>query len=146
MSSFRQPTWDQYYMRIASVVSSRSHDPSTKHGAIIADAQHRPLGFGYNGFPAGGDDSCYTTERPGKYRCMIHAEVNAILNSTRRCDGATLYVTGLPCANCMLIVVQSGIKRVVYGAVESAMIDKDHESFVFAIARNHGIEMVEHHL
>lgn len=141
-----RPSWDSYLMRIASAVASRSHDPHTRHGAVIADRRHRPLGFGYNGFPAGGDDSVYTTERPGKYRCMIHAEVNAILNCHGPLDGATLYVTGVPCAGCMLVIVQSGIKRVVYGFVESVMIDKEHEAFVFDIARNHGVEMVEHYV
>ncbi len=76
-----RPTWDEYLMAFAELASTRSHDSETKHGAVIVDPDHRILGMGYNGLPRHGNESKYPTTRPLKYPYMIHAEMNAILNS-----------------------------------------------------------------
>lgn len=144
MMTFRRPCWTDYFMAFAELAAVRSHDPDTKHGAVIVDTKCRILGIGYNGFPRGGDESRYSTERPDKYAVMVHAELNAILNCNTRPEGATLYVTGCPCPRCMLTIIQSGIVRVVFGKRISVMVGDDERGGVSLLARNHGVELIEY--
>ncbi len=109
--------WDERFIELARVVSTWSKDPSTKIGVVIVDAQRRVLGLGYNGFPRGVKDTEERlNDRPLKYRLVVHAEVNAILNCERRPEGATLYMFpgGPPCNECAKVVIQAGIKRMVF--------------------------------
>lgn len=141
---WNKPSWDEYFMTEATTALSRSPDPSTKHGAIIVNSRNRPVGQGYNGFPSGGDESIYPTIRPDKYVFIIHAEANAILNCTFPPDGCTLYITGVPCNNCMKHIIQAGIKRVVYGKIGSDMVDVQEFNRTMMMADNHGVEIVEY--
>ena len=138
-----RPSWQQTWMSVAATIARRSHDPSTKHGAVIVDSSNRILGAGYNGFPRGGPDN-YSTERPEKYARFIHAETNAILNCQHRPEGGTLYVTGVPCPNCMGNIIQAGIVRVVYGGIESAMVDGEAAWTTEELARDHNVELVRY--
>ena len=109
--------WDQRFIRVAREVSSWSKDPSKQIGAVIVKDK-RILATGYNGFPRGIDDADYRyNNRELKYELIVHAEMNAIYNATYNgvsLDGATMYVSGLPCCNrCALGLIQTGIKRVV---------------------------------
>jgi deoxycytidylate deaminase len=140
----RRPTWTEYFMLEATSALSRSPDPSTKHGAVIVNERKRPVGQGYNGFPSGGDESMYPTTRPEKYVFIIHAEANAVLNCTFPPDGCTLYVTGVPCNNCMKYIIQAGIKKVVYGKIGSNMVDKEEFERTKMMARNHDVTLVEY--
>ncbi|NIA15165.1 MAG: cytidine deaminase [Nitrospiraceae bacterium] len=119
-----RPTWDEYFMALALAASSRSHDPDTKHGALIVDADNRVLGLGYNGYPrhGGEGEAAYPDTRPEKYRYIIHAEENAIVNCGHRPEGGTMYVTGFPCSGCFKLLIQSGIKRLVFGRVMSMSV------------------------
>ncbi len=121
----KRPGWDDYFLAIAMLAATRSHDNDTKHGCVIVDAKHRQVGMGYNGYPRGCGEEQFPDTRPAKYDYIIHAELNAILNCERRPDGATVYVTGCPCPHCMLAMIQAGIVRVVYGTVQSASVDCD---------------------
>jgi deoxycytidylate deaminase len=143
-SQWERPTWDEYFMLEATTALSRSPDPSTKHGAVIVNHRKRPVGQGYNGFPSGGDESVYPTTRPDKYVFIIHAEANAILNCTFPPEECTLYVTGIPCNNCMKYIIQAGIRRVVYGKIGSDMVDTEETKRTMMMADNHGVEMVEY--
>lgn len=138
-------SWDDYLMSIACVVSMRSHDPDTRHGSVIADADHRILGVGYNGFPRGGAD-IYPKTRPEKYDFVIHSEVNAIFNCSvsDHLKGAEIYVTGMPCPRCMVSIVQVGIKKVIYGQINSAMVGSEVAKNTKLIAHNHKIELQEY--
>ncbi|MFW6319714.1 MAG: deoxycytidylate deaminase, partial [Bacillota bacterium] len=98
-------SWDEYFMGVARLSAMRSKDPSTQVGACIVSAAKRIVGIGYNGFPRGIDDDQYPWENEGefintKYPYVVHAEPNAILNSTVQLDDATLYVTLFPCHEC----------------------------------------------
>lgn len=106
-------------MGVALLSSYRSKDPSTKVGACIVNDQKRIIGIGYNGFPYGCNDDEFPWEREGdfldcKYPYVVHAEPNAILNSTTSLQGATLYVSLFPCNECAKLIIQSGIKEIVY--------------------------------
>ena len=112
----RQEKWDLRFLNLAVEVSKWSKDPSTKVGSVIVDQDNRVLSLGYNGFPRGTSDSeDLLNNRAIKYERVIHGEVNAILNATRSVEGCTLYeIPFASCARCAAVVIQSGIRRVVY--------------------------------
>ena len=112
-------SWDEYFMGVAILSSMRSKDPNTKVGACIVNQKKRIVGIGYNGLPVGCSDDEFPWERQGgfletKYPFVVHAEPNAILNSTSSLKGATLYVSLFPCNECAKLIIQSGIKHIVF--------------------------------
>lgn len=111
--------WDTYFMGVALLSSLRSKDPNTQVGACIVNQDKRIVGIGYNGFPYGCDDDEYPWNNEGdfintKYPYVVHAETNAILNSTTSLKNCTLYVTLFPCHECCKLLIQSGIREIVY--------------------------------
>ena len=115
-------SWEEYFMGIAKLSAMRSKDPSTQVGACIVDANNRILSIGYNGTPNGFDDDIFPWERDGKlletkYMYVCHAEMNAILNfrgSRKEFEGAKVYVDLFPCNECAKLIIQAGIKEVIY--------------------------------
>lgn len=112
-------TWDEYFMGLAHLSALRSKDPSTQVGAAIVDENHRVVSVGYNGFPQGVSDDEFPWAREGgtldtKYAFVVHAELNAILNSQRSVRGCSIYVSLFPCNECAKAIIQSGIKKIVY--------------------------------
>ena len=112
-------TWDEYFMGLAHLSALRSKDPNTQVGAAIVDENHRVVSVGYNGFPTGVSDDEFPWSREGgvltsKYAFVVHAELNAILNSQRSVRGCTIYVYLFPCNECAKAIIQSGIKKIVY--------------------------------
>lgn len=105
--------WDSRFLSMAEEVGSWSKDPSTKVGAVVVRPDMTVAGVGFNGFPRGMvDNKELYADREIKYARTIHAEINAILNSSDTLD-CTLYCTHPPCTSCALIIIQSGISRVV---------------------------------
>ena len=112
-------SWDEYFMSMAHLSAKRSKDPNTQVGACIVNKDKRVVGLGYNGFPMGCDDELFPWQRDGqylqtKYPFVVHAELNAILNSIQNLEGCTIYVSLFPCNECAKAIIQSGIKKVVY--------------------------------
>lgn len=112
-------SWDEYFMAMAKIAAMRSKDPNTQVGACIINPDKRIVGMGYNGFPYGCSDERYPWERDGdfldtKYPYVVHAELNAILNSIQNLKDCTLYVSLFPCNECAKAIIQSGIREVVY--------------------------------
>jgi dCMP deaminase len=113
-------SWDEYFMGVALLSAQRSKDPSTQVGACIANSRKKIVGVGYNGFPVGCSDDMLPWDRKGKYLdtkypYVCHAELNAVLNSiSAELDGCTIYVALFPCNECAKVIVQSGIREVVY--------------------------------
>ena len=112
-------TWDEYFMGIAVLSGRRSKDPNTKVGACVVNAEKRIVAIGYNGFPSGCSDSELPWRSNGeyheqKYPYVVHAELNAILNSTTKLNGCTMYCALFPCNECAKAIIQSGIKEIVY--------------------------------
>lgn len=112
-------SWDKYFMGVAILSSMRSKDPNTQVGACIVNQKKRIIGIGYNGLPVGLSDEEFPWRNEGefletKYPYVVHAEPNAILNSIEKLDNATLYVTLFPCNECAKLIIQSGIKEIVY--------------------------------
>ena len=111
-------SWDEYFMGVALLAAKRSKDPNTQVGACIVNKNKRILSTGYNGFPYGCSDDTFPWEREGgdtKYKYVVHAELNAILNAGGKdLTGARLYVDLFPCNECAKAIIQSGISEVVY--------------------------------
>jgi len=113
-------SWDEYFMGIALFTSLRSKDPSSKVGAVIVNQKNRIIGTGYNGFIAGVEESNFSWNREGewlqtKYPYVVHAEANAILNSTTsNMEGCRIFTTLYPCNECAKKIAQKEIKEVIY--------------------------------
>lgn len=113
-------SWDEYYMKMVRNVSLRATCPRKSVGAIIVNRKNEIVGSGYNGSPRGvehcSDVGCLIKEINGKDHCIrtVHAEVNALLQAGKESDGATLYCTTLPCPNCFKLIVQAGIRKIIY--------------------------------
>ena len=111
-------SWDEYFMGVALLAAQRSKDPNTQVGACIVNKNKRILSTGYNGFPYGCSDDIFPWEREGedtKYKYVVHAELNAILNAGgKSLEGARLYVDLFPCNECAKAIIQSGISEIVY--------------------------------
>lgn len=112
--------WDEYFLDIAFTVAKRSDDKFIQHGAILVDNKSKHIiSTGYNNTFKGADtDLINIIDRENRRPWMIHAEENALLNSTKNplelIDGATLYVTAMPCVNCLQRIINSGITKIVY--------------------------------
>lgn len=112
-------SWENYFMGVASLSALRSKDPNTQVGACIVNDSKRIISIGYNGLPKGLDDDTFNWSNEGeflntKYPFVVHAEANAILNATTSVNNATVYVTLFPCHECTKLIVQSGIKEIIY--------------------------------
>ena len=111
-------SWNEYFMGVAILASKRSKDPNTQVGACIVDKNNIILSTGYNGLPYGCSDAEYTWERTGedaKYKSVVHAELNAILNAQGKdLKNARIFVDLFPCNECAKAIIQCGIKEVIY--------------------------------
>ena len=115
--------WNKYLMDMASFVSTASKDESTKVGAVIVAPDHSVRSTGYNGFPRGVRDTLEERNaRPAKYLWTVHAEQNAICQAAKsgtHLEGCTIYINGLPpCSRCASLIIQAGIKEVIYLSAE----------------------------
>ncbi len=107
-------------MAVALLSAERSKDPNTQVGACVANEQNKIVGVGYNGFPIGCSDDELPWGRAGdfldtKYPYVCHAELNAVLNaiSTDLRD-CRIYVGLFPCNECTKVIIQAGIKEIIY--------------------------------
>lgn len=111
---------DKYYMKLAHAVSRGSKCVRANYGTVIVSKDGRIVSTGYNGKPRGStnDHVCYREGLPPnapKENCCIHSEANAIMFSDPvERQEATMYVSGIPCNDCALLILQSGISRLVY--------------------------------
>jgi dCMP deaminase len=110
---FVRPTEKMIFMNMAIMIAQRSTCIRRKVGAVITDNKmHRVLCFGYNGNVVGGPNQCDSLDE-GQCGC-VHAEINALTKSDTTLDGATCFVTLSPCVNCAKVLINRGIKRVIY--------------------------------
>ena len=105
---------DQRYLRMAKIWAENSYCQRRQVGALIVKNK-MIISDGYNGTPSGFENVCEESNVTKPY--VLHAEANAITKiarSNNSSDGATLYVTDSPCIECAKLIIQAGIKRVVY--------------------------------
>ena len=109
---------DARYLRMAQIWAENSYCRRRQVGALIVKNK-MIISDGYNGTPVGFENVC-EDENDHTKPYVLHAEANAITKvaqSNNSSSGATLYVTSSPCIECAKLIIQSGIKRVVYGEV-----------------------------
>lgn len=107
---------DYLYMRMARTWAENSYCERRKVGALMVK-QQMIISDGFNGTPSGFENVCEDENNVSK-PYVLHAEANAISKVARShnsSEGATLYVTASPCMECSKLIIQAGIKRVVYG-------------------------------
>ena len=112
----KQYKLDCRYLRMARIWSENSYCTRRKVGALVVKDK-MIISDGYNGTPSGFENVCEDENGVTK-SYVLHAEANAITKlarSSNNSDGATLYVTASPCIECAKLIIQAGIKRVVYG-------------------------------
>jgi dCMP deaminase len=113
-------SWDEYFMGVALLSAQRSKDPNTQVGACIVNPKNKIVGVGYNGFPTGCSDDDLPWDREGdfldtKYPYICHAELNAVINKiSADLYDCRLYVALFPCNECAKVIIQAGIKEVIY--------------------------------
>jgi dCMP deaminase len=132
-------SWDEYFMNIAKVVSSRATCDRKLVGAVIV-RDKTILSTGYNGSIRGMPHCSETGHMMEDGHCVatIHAETNAVLQAAKNgvsIDGATVYVTASPCWSCFKMITNAGIKRIVYGEFY-------RDSRIFDVAAKLGVELV----
>jgi dCMP deaminase len=103
-------------MNIAKISAQRSKDPVTQVGSCVVSQENIILGIGYNGFPRGCSDDEFPWTKPEKSLYVCHAEMNALLgsNNINLVKGSRLYTTLFPCNNCTKIIIQLGVKEIIY--------------------------------
>ena len=113
--------WSEYFMAVSFLSAMRSKDPATQVGACIVSPDNRIVGIGYNGMPRGCSDNqlpwgkSSDNELDNKYMYVCHAEMNAILNkNSEKITDCSIYVALFPCNECAKMIIQSGIKSVIY--------------------------------
>ena len=111
----KQLKLDLRYLRMARIWAENSYCQRRKVGALVVN-EKMIISDGYNGTPSGFENVCEdATDTTKPY--VLHAEANAITKlarSSNNSDGATLYVTAAPCIECSKLIIQAGIKRVIY--------------------------------
>ena len=129
---------DQLYVDMAHLVAGQSHDEEIKVGSVIVrDGQ--VLSQGWNGMPSGMDNAtrCHTGVT---HKEVIHSEANALMKLARNGGGsldATIYCTHSPCWECAKLILQAGIKRVVYSNCY------DETSTIFLLKRGLDLECIQ---
>ena len=114
--SDKQRRFDQRYLDMARIWAQNSYCQRRQVGALVVK-QGMIISDGYNGTPSGFENVCEDDSGVTK-PYVLHAEANAITKlarSSNNSDGATIYITASPCIECAKLIIQAGIRRVVYG-------------------------------
>jgi dCMP deaminase len=115
MTNKKQQILDQRYLKMAEIWAQNSYCKRRKVGALLVKDK-MIISDGYNGTPSGFENECEDEENKTK-TYVLHAEANAITKVAKSGNsslGATLYVTSSPCIECSKLIIQAGIKRVVF--------------------------------
>ncbi len=116
MDDRKQARFDQRYLDMARIWAQNSYCQRRQVGALVVK-QGMIISDGYNGTPSGFENVCEDDNGITK-PYVLHAEANAITKlarSSNNSDGATIYITASPCIECAKLIIQAGIRRVVYG-------------------------------
>lgn len=131
-----RPTWAAFFMDLATLTATRA-TCDRKHVGCVLVKDNRQIAGGYNGSISGLEHCDDIGHDMHESHCVrtVHAEANAIADAARRgarLEGATAYVTALPCWLCFKLLAQAGIRRVVYGEAYRANDELAQRTFVAA--------------
>lgn len=133
-----KPSWDAYFMSIATEVAKRSPDPKKHVGAVIVDDSNRLISSGYNGLPAMfSEENIDWEDRDYVHSLIIHAECNAILYCNSKFQNSKLYCTLSPCPECVKLIKACGISKVFYKEKYRRFDEVDNLAKIF------GIELIQ---
>ncbi len=136
-----RPSWDEYFMATALLMSSRSACGRLHVGCVIVSGGEQPnriVAAGYNGYVPGGVHRSHV--RDGHEQATVHAEQNAIADAARRgvsVAGATAYVSHFPCVTCAKILAAAGVRMVKYH------LDYDNDPLVIELLGEAGVPIVQ---
>lgn len=148
MSEKKRDSWDEYFMKIAEQVATRATCDRLHVGAVIV-VNKTLVSTGYNGSPRGmphcDDVGHLLKEMGGRQSCVrtAHGETNAIAQAARtgaKVEGGTVYTTASPCYDCMKLIINAGISKVVCGAPYGSRYGLSNDSA--ELARAAGLEVV----
>ena len=134
-----RPTWDEYFMAMALLISSRSPCERLHVGCVLVSGgahRNRVVAAGYNGFLPGAPHQ--SRVRDGHEQATVHAEQNAITDAARRgisVDGAAAYITHFPCVHCVKILAAAGVRSVKYH------LDYRNDPIAAELLKDAGIEL-----
>ncbi|MEK7076349.1 MAG: cytidine/deoxycytidylate deaminase family protein [Patescibacteria group bacterium] len=145
LKSDKRPSWDEYFLKISELVGSRSTCDRAHVGAVITKNKVI-LSTGYNGAPRGLPHCDDVGHEIVAGHCIrtIHAEANAIAQAARNgasIEGAMIYLTVSPCYDCFKIMVNAGIKEVIYG--NFYMSRYEASKAVLTLAKKAGIKLAK---
>jgi dCMP deaminase len=132
----KQVSIDRRYLQMAKIWASNSYCVRRQVGALIV-RDKMIISDGYNGTPSGFENKCEDTDNK-TFPYVLHAEANAITKvakSNNSSEGATLYVTTSPCLECSKLIIQAGIRRVVF-------CDKYHNDDGLVLLKRAGIDII----
>jgi dCMP deaminase len=136
-----RPSWDDYFMATAVLISTRSPCDRLHVGCILVsggDRKNRLVAAGYNGFLPGANHASQI--RDGHEQATVHAEQNAVADAARRgsaVEGCIAYVTHFPCINCAKILAAAGIAEIRYRA------DYNNDPLVVPLLREAGVRVTQ---
>tara|TARA_B100001094_G_C18133073_1_gene773406 strand:- start:496 stop:954 length:459 start_codon:yes stop_codon:yes gene_type:complete len=136
-NSDKRTDYDEYFIAIALLISTRSPSKKLKVGSVIV-SNNRILSSGYNGFPCG-TPHC-SINRDNHEVNTIHSEVNSICDAAKRginINNSTIYITHYPCLNCIKSIISSGIKKIIY------LDDYKNDEIVPILLLNSGIQIIK---
>lgn len=132
----------------AVLIAERSKDPCTQVGTVIVNNDQRIVAEGYNGMCIGISDDLglWGKGNPdpmeNKHMYVVHSEANAITRAELDCTGFTMYCTHFPCDSCAKLIIQKGIKKVVYGREWG--VGKDTHTVSKFLFEQCGVEVIKY--
>ena len=136
-NSGKRTNWNEYFMSIALLISSRSPSEKLKVGSVIV-SDNRILSSGYNGFPSNTPHESF--HRDGHEINTIHSEINSICDAGKRgvnINNSTIYITHYPCINCCKSIISCGIKNIIY------LNDYKNDEVVDILLKNSKIDILQ---
>lgn len=135
--------WHTRFMKLAYHIARWSKDPSTTVGAVVVDERGHIVGTGYNGFPRKVADRIERYENKHvKYKMIVHAEVNALMDAGKEARGCALYTTFHPCAQCAAMLIQAGIRVVYTRPAEADERWKEDREIAQLMLREAGVHII----
>ncbi|MBW7895596.1 MAG: dCMP deaminase [Opitutaceae bacterium] len=137
----RRPSWDEYFMATAVLISTRSSCERLNVGCVIVTGgarKNRLVAAGYNGFLPGAPHASHV--RDGHEQATVHAEQNAVADAARRgssVEGCIAYVTHYPCINCAKILASAGIAEIRY------RLDYNNDPLVAPLLNDAGVQILQ---
>lgn len=140
-SQDKRPSWEEFWFTLALFYSTRGTCDRLRIACLLVDKNNRLVGAGYNGSLPGHPHCDEVGHMMVDGHCLrtLHAEVNAILHSTGELEGATAYVLGTPCIDCVKKLLAKKVKKILFTR------DYDNKNkggeYIFELAKISGVEM-----